>query len=173
MENIKGSLNRKEYFNLLVISLNNIGCSLILVLMILTSIDVCGRLFFNSPLIGTTELTQSAVVAIAFLQIPYVQMINRHLSVTILYDKMNSKGKRIVDIFSSIIGIVVFALLVFSGWKLLVQGIKVREYEGYTEFRLPTYYVRSIIVLCSGINIIVYTKQLISKFTKTNEMGGN
>jgi TRAP-type mannitol/chloroaromatic compound transport system permease small subunit len=46
------------------------ACMVLLWLVALTCVDVVGRYFFNSPLIGATELVQMSMAGIIFFSMP-------------------------------------------------------------------------------------------------------
>lgn len=151
--------------------MNAIGCVWTAILMLLVTVDVGGRFFFNSPLTGTTEIVQASIIGITFLQFAYVQYINQHLSVTVLYDKFGKNGKKAVDLISLLLGITVFGVVVYSGWNFFLQAVRTGEYEGSpASIMLPSSPVRFIIVFCSVVMIIVQVTQIVKTFRKKREV---
>jgi TRAP-type C4-dicarboxylate transport system permease small subunit len=53
-------------------------------MMLLTTADVGGRYFFNSPILGAVELTQLMLAALVFLSLPVVCWRQEHVSVDLL-----------------------------------------------------------------------------------------
>jgi TRAP-type C4-dicarboxylate transport system permease small subunit len=146
-------------------SMNAVGCAWTGILMILTVIDVGGRYLFNRPLTGAPEIIQASIVGITFLQIPYVQFMDQHLRVTVFYDKLGDRAKVVLNEISYFLGALVFALICFSGWDFLIKAIRISEYDGTpASIMVPTWPVRSLIVFCSAIMVVVQVKQLIKEF---------
>lgn len=59
--------------------------SLVLLLLVaLTCIDVIGRYFFNSPLVGAVELVEMCMGAITFFSFPLMFMRNDHIIVDLI-----------------------------------------------------------------------------------------
>ena len=149
--------------------MNATGCAWTAVLMLLTVIDVCGRYFFNRPLTGAPEIIKASIVGITFLQIPYVQMINQHLGVTVFYNRMGAKMQFVIDVVANILGAFVFALVAVSGWQFLIKAIRNAEYDGSSaSIMLPTWPVRSLILFGSAMMVIIQLKQLMKTIVRRN-----
>jgi len=153
-----------KYFKKLLVLCNYLGCALIMFLTVMIMIDVCGRLLFNRPLIGTAEVIQMAIVAIAFLVIPYVQSENQHLNVTMLYGKMPDAAQRTVDCITCLLGIALFTIIAVGSFDLMMKGIAAGEYEGDGfNVKIPTFWLRGTIVFCSCTNVIAYLWQFVRR----------
>ena len=68
-------------------------------MVILTSIDVVGRYFFLTPLLGAHEMITLAMGIMIFLGMPLVTASREHLTVDLARSLLNQKGKRIQQIF--------------------------------------------------------------------------
>lgn len=62
----------------------NIAAMILLLLVTLTCVDVVGRYFFNSPLVGTVELVQICMGAITFFSFPLMFLRNDHIIVDLV-----------------------------------------------------------------------------------------
>lgn len=62
----------------------NIAAMILLLLVVLTCIDVVGRYFFNSPLVGAVELVQICMGAITFFSFPLMFLRNDHIIVDLI-----------------------------------------------------------------------------------------
>lgn len=62
----------------------NIAALILLLLVALTCIDVVGRYFFNSPLVGAVELVEICMGAITFFSFPLMFMRNDHITVDLI-----------------------------------------------------------------------------------------
>ena len=63
------------------------------VLMVLTFLDVCGRYFFNSPVVGAYEFTEIAMALIVFGALPAVTARREHIT-TGLFENLLRRGWR-------------------------------------------------------------------------------
>ena len=119
-------------------------------------VDVVGRFFFNSPLTGTAEIVANSVVAIAFLQIPFAIRTYGMLRTTVVTEKLGVSGRRIFNIVTYIVGIVVFATIAWASWDSMLNSWAIGEYEGEGALRVPTYPVRTFIVAMSVVAAFAY-----------------
>ena len=93
-------------------------------MVILTSIDVVGRYFFLTPLLGAHEMITLAMGIMIFLGMPLVTASREHLTVDLARSLLNQTGKRIQQIFVDSIS--AFTFLLFS-WLLLHHGFGLSE----------------------------------------------
>ena len=69
------------------------------ILMLAIVRDVLGRNFFGAPLMGTPELVGVSIPIIAFLQIPYALMTDKHVSTGFLLN-LFSKTLKLISLTS-------------------------------------------------------------------------
>jgi len=143
--------------------MNTIACFWIFVLMIIIAIDVFGRVLFNTPFKGTPELVSNSILAITFLEIPYVLHRGNHVKSTLLLDRMGPKLRFSLEIFALVVGIVMMIFLINSSWSDFLKAIKIGEYEGEGALRVPTYPTRGIIIFGAGLMIIEYIFQFVKR----------
>jgi len=170
-EDLNGEL-RNGFLSRVTSTMNAVGCAWTGALMVLTVIDVGGRYLFNRPLTGAPEIIQASIVGITFLQIPYVQFMDQHLKVTVFLDKMGEKARNVINAISYFLGAFLFAMIGYSGWGLLIKAIETAEYDGTpASLMVPTWPVRSLIVFCAAVMVIVQWKQLGREFPKIGIRG--
>jgi len=147
--------------------LNAIACFWILILMILIAVDVFGRVLFNMPFKGTPELVSNSIIAIAFLEIPFVLHRGDHVRSTILLDKIKPGLRTVMELIAIIIGIVMFVLLIKSSWPDFIKALKVGEFEGEGALRVPTTPARAAIIIGSFLMIVEYIFLFVKKVLKS------
>ena len=81
--------------------------------------------------------------------LPWATVENRHIRTTIIVDSMPDKWKRIQNIATYILGLFVFIEIINSGWTPTIKSWILLEYEGEGALRVPTYPIRTIILLGS------------------------
>jgi len=121
----------------------------IVILMLLITVDVLGRILINQPLKGVPELVMNSVAAIAFFMIPWAAYEGRHLRSTLILDRVSTLHREIINLASHLIGFLLFCGIVVAGWKPTLSAIRILEYEGEGALRVPTYPVRVIIMFGS------------------------
>lgn len=153
--------------------LNVIACIWIFILMLVIAVDVVGRGLFNTPLNGTTELVSNSILAITFMEIPYVLYRGNHVRSTMLTSRLKPEIQYYLEQLAILIGISMMVFLIISSWPAFITAIKIGEYEGEGSLRVPTYPTRGIIVLGSTMMIVEYCFQFIKKIlikkSKINE----
>ena len=91
-------------------------------------------------------------------------MIGAHLRSTILLDRMSPSVKRWVEIVSCLMGVVIFALIVYSGWDQMIEAWRVGEFEGEEPVRVPTAPVRSLVLIGAALTSIQFLVMLIEQY---------
>ena len=124
--------------------------------MLLITADVCSRLFFSKPFAGTGEVVSMIIIIVCFLEIPYVSVRGGHVRSTMLYDKVGDKGKHIIDIIASLIGIAVYALIIVASWKGFLNAIAIKEAEVAGSVRVTTIPGRFIVIFGSALMVLEF-----------------
>ncbi len=115
----------------LVLFLHAVAALTLLTLMLITCVDVFGRYLFNSPLTGSTELTEITVGIVIFSVFPVVSWRNSHVVVDILDQFFSPKVHMIRTI---LINLLISAALVFLANRIFVLGQRSLSYGEVTEF---------------------------------------
>ena len=137
-------------FHRLLAFLNMAGAAWVAALMFLIVVDVIGRAF-GSPLFGVPEIVKISVVGLVWCMMPHTLKIGAHLRSTILMDMMPSSGKRAVEVLSCVLGIVMFALIVYSGWDKMIEAWQIGEFEGEEPMRVPTAPIRTMVFVGAAL----------------------
>jgi TRAP-type C4-dicarboxylate transport system permease small subunit len=116
--------------------------SLLLALMVMTVIDVIMRRFFNSPLLGSFELTQLSLSMIVLTGFAYANDFKEHVVIDFIYDKTPRGFKRICAMLTVLLTILMTAVMCFVVFR---QGIRLIDTGEITfSLRLPRYPVAMI-----------------------------
>jgi len=122
--------------------LHAIGAATIGLLTVVILYDAFGRLLFNRPFPGTTELAANAMVLITFLQMPYAILHGKLLRVTFLYDRLPRGGRAVLNALAFGVGAAFFAAIAAMGWAPLVHSIQSGEFYGTNAFRIAAWPLR-------------------------------
>jgi TRAP-type mannitol/chloroaromatic compound transport system permease small subunit len=136
--------------------MNAIGTAWVGFITVLISCDIFGRVAFNSPIIGVPEIVKVSIVAIAWMQMAHTLKIGGHLRSEIILDRLPSRGKAFVNLLAYSMGAFIFALVVYSGWPNLIESWRIGEFEGELPVRVPTYPVRTILILGAALTSIQF-----------------
>ena len=93
----------------------------ICLLTIIILIDVVGRYAFAHPLMGGTELSQSALVLFVFLGLTYTQTLHRHIKVSFVLERISPKWEKRSEILNLAMGAILLGLL---AWQAFINGMQ-------------------------------------------------
>lgn len=136
--------------------LNAVGSVWVAALTVLICADILGRVLFKFPLVGVPEIVKVSIVAIVWLQIPHTLKTGGHLRSDVVLRFLSSRSRAVVDLFACVLGAVVFGLLVYSGWDTMIQAWEMGEFEGELPVRVPTYPLRSIVLLGAALTALQF-----------------
>ncbi|MBC6405940.1 MAG: TRAP transporter small permease [Rhodospirillales bacterium] len=97
-------------------------CALLLAgLTAVTVVDVIGRYWFDSPLIGAFELTQLMLCGLIFSALPLTTRAGEHIEVDLLFGNLPRPLQSLFRVLSRLISAVVLAVI---AWRLMQQAIR-------------------------------------------------
>lgn len=116
---------------------------MLLVLVVLTCIDVIGRYFFNSPLVGAVELVQICMGLIIFLSFPLMFFRDDHINV----DLIPQFGRGYLGWGLSLLFLAITVYVAITlGDRVYDYALRAWEDGDITEYlRIPRYLVVSLI----------------------------
>lgn len=117
--------------------LNLFASAALVAMMLLTSIDVSMRYFFNRPLAGTYDLVGLLGAVIAAFAMPYTLLKGGHVAVDLLIRKMSDKSRLVVETITHATGIVLFLILV---WQCMVLAFDMKAAGEVTPTLLLPFY---------------------------------
>jgi TRAP-type C4-dicarboxylate transport system permease small subunit len=82
--------------------------------------------------------------------------IGAHLRSTILVERMPPAARRAVEIVSCLMGALMFALIVYSGWDNMIESWRIGEFEGEEPVRVPTAPIRSLVLIGAALTSIQF-----------------
>lgn len=131
-------------------------------LALIIIIDVAGRALFSQPLPGTKEIIQNSIVAIAFLQLPLAIYTGSMLRTPLVADQLGPTGRRLLRTFGGLLAIGLFLGLAYSSWTPMIDAWRIGEYEGEGSLRVPTYPVRTLLIITAAFSIFAYAQMIVS-----------
>jgi len=110
----------EEYFNYFIEKLPILSAIFVIAIALFISIDVTGRLLFNKPWVGITDLESLFMVVVGFCALAGGIMQRRSIQIDLFYDQFSSKIQRIMYLMASCIGTMTTAILT---WRGLAEGL--------------------------------------------------
>jgi TRAP-type mannitol/chloroaromatic compound transport system permease small subunit len=151
-----------RWFEKLVRAVNMVATFWIFMMIMLVVLDVLGRVLINRPVTGVPEIIKISLPAITFLQIGYVLLIEGHIRSGIVLDKAGPRLAGCINIVTAILGIILFALNLYSGWDATMVAWSIGEYEGEGALRVPTAPIRTIILFGSLLMVIQFMRLMVA-----------
>lgn len=151
-------------FHRLMYLLNLLGALWVVLIMVLITADVVGRAFFNLPLFGVPEIVTVSVVGLVWCMMAHTLKIGAHLRSTILLDRMSPTVKRWVEMLSCLMGVAMFALIIYSGWNNMVEAWKIGEFVGEEPVRVPTAPVRTLVLIGAALTSLQFLVMLVEQY---------
>ncbi len=123
----------EKLFNKLAAFLPVIAAILLMVVAVCITIDVAGRLLFNKPWVGITDLEILLVSVVGFISIAIPIVQRQSLQIDLFYDMFPEQVRRALYLFSCLVGAVVAAVLAYEAtkaglaWKRSTSGMPIPE----------------------------------------------
>jgi len=135
-------------------------------IMLLTVTDVVLR-YFRRPIIGTYELVAFSGAIVIGFAVPLTTFLKGHMLVDFFILKLPKGIRNSVNIFTRLLGIVLFSLL---GWNLIKLGMDLyRTGEVSLTLQLPFYPVAFGVGVCCFVQCIVLIVHIFQVIGNTYE----
>jgi TRAP-type C4-dicarboxylate transport system permease small subunit len=123
-------------------------------LSIFILIEVVARGVLDIPIVGLKEVVANSIVIIAFLQLPYTVRIRAMLRADIIDGVVGERAAGYMQRVAFLLGAILFAAVAYAGWEPMLRAWATLEYEGEGGFRVPTYPVRTMIVIGGALGAV-------------------
>ncbi|MFH1152938.1 MAG: TRAP transporter small permease [Pseudomonadota bacterium] len=131
-------------------ALSRLGCVALFAMMSLTVVDVVGRYVFNSPILGTFEVTSFLVSIMVYSFLGYAQSKKSHVTVDILVNTFPRKAQSVVDLVNHTAGLFLMTLITWKGFEKAIESMK----AGDSPMNLPIPIHPFIFFLAFGCGIM-------------------
>ena len=99
---------------LLSLFFNLLAAASLTAMILLTSIDVSMRYFFNRPIAATYDLVSLMGAVIAAFAMPYTMLMRGHVAVDLVLRKLSRKKQLAVETVTHVVGILLFVITSYS-----------------------------------------------------------
>src|SRR5512134_2537977 len=114
--------------------------------MLIGVADVVGTKFFDWPVPGTLEFTESTMVLVVFGALAYAQERRSHIRVELLYGFAGPRGKSFMEAVTHIVAFIFFGLVAWQGLGELLYSWEMQE-ATMGSVRFPLYPARFFLLL--------------------------
>lgn len=125
-------------------------------MMLLTVADVGGRYFFNSPILGTTEISESMMAIIAFPALAWCAVARRHVKVDLVVSHLPQRTQLIIDSITLLLALGTYVII---SWQSFLVAREVATESSLLRYPIyPFYWVLTagFAVFCLAIATLVF-----------------
>ena len=141
-----------------------VGMIFLVILMMVITVDVCLRIFFNSPIKGVNEMAEYSLLILIFMTISFVQSLKVNISVDILFSRLPSIAQKFLDLLTNLLCLLISSLM-------LRQSLVFNRYLANSNSRsmilkLPLSPIQFVMVIGLAMLSVVFLIQIINSVIK-------
>ena len=146
---------------------HGVGAGVLAVMMFFTALDVTLRYFFNSPIMGSFELTEYMMVIVISLSLAYCAMLKGHVNVDFVILRFPQRTREIIGGITSVISLAVFFVL---SWQCFEQTMVLKS-SGQTSgiLFIPTYPFVGVVAIGCALTCLVSFANLLDVLIQGKE----
>lgn len=142
-----------ENYNKIVKYSGYLASALFIAIGFIVSYEVVMRYVFNSPTVWVNEISRFLQIWATYLALTYSFHKNDFIRITVIYDKVGEKGKRILDLISAIFILIFSIFVVYYGWLIAQDSLRVGRTSS-TILDVPSFLTEFAIPLCFGFLVL-------------------
>ena len=142
-----------NYYDKIVKYSGYLASALFIAIGFIVSYEVIMRYLFNSPTIWVNEVSRFLQIWATYLALTYSFHKQDFIRITVIYDRLNETGKKILDFISFIFIIIFSCFVVYYGWLIAYDSLKVGRTSS-TILDVPSFLTELAIPLCFAFLVI-------------------
>ena len=142
-----------NYYDKIVKYSGYLASALFIAIGFIVSYEVIMRYLFNSPTIWVNEVSRFLQIWATYLALTYSFHKQDFIRITVVYDRLNETGKKILDFISFIFIIIFSCFVVYYGWLIAYDSLKVGRTSS-TILDVPSFLTELAIPLCFAFLVI-------------------
>ena len=157
-----------NYYNKLVKYSGYLASALFIAIGFIVSYEVIMRYLFNSPTIWVNEVSRFLQIWATYLALTYSFHKKDFIRITVIYDRLNENGKKILDFISFIFILIFSSFVVYYGWIIAYDSLKVGRTSS-TILDVPSFLTEVAIPICFAflvLRVILEAIKYIRNFVK-------
>ena len=157
-----------NYYNKIVKYSGYLASALFITIGFIVSYEVIMRYLFNSPTIWVNEVSRFLQIWATYLALTYSFHKQDFIRITVIYDRLNENGKKILDFISFIFILIFSSFVVYFGWLIAYDSLKVGRTSS-TILDVPSFLTELAIPLCFAflvLRVLLEAIKYIRNFTK-------
>ena len=157
-----------NYYDKIVKYSGYLASALFIAIGFIVSYEVIMRYLFNSPTIWVNEVSRFLQIWATYLALTYSFHKQDFIRITVIYDRLNETGKKILEFISFIFIIIFSCFVVYYGWLIAYDSLKVGRTSS-TILDVPSFLTELAIPLCFAflvLRVILEAIRYIRNFSK-------
>ena len=142
-----------NYYDKIVKYSGYLASALFISIGFIVSYEVIMRYLFNSPTIWVNEVSRFLQIWATYLALTYSFHKQDFIRITVIYDRLNETGKKILDFISFIFIIIFSCFVVYYGWLIAYDSLKVGRTSS-TILDVPSFLTELAIPLCFAFLVL-------------------
>ena len=142
-----------NYYDKLVKYSGYLASALFIAIGFIVSYEVIMRYLFNSPTIWVNEVSRFLQIWATYLALTYSFHKQDFIRITVIYDRLNENGKKILDFISFIFILIFSSFVVYYGWLIAYDSLKVGRTSS-TILDVPSFLTELAIPLCFAFLVL-------------------
>ena len=144
--------------------LGYVASGFLIILLMLTVIDVFLRFFFNSPITGTTEISQLMMIIIVFPALGWAAIDRAHIRVDLLTGMFPTRPRAVVSSITLLIALGVYSIIT---WRSFLESAVVNRQTSLINLPFaPFYWLMSVSLAIFCLAILTLVIEDIGKAVK-------
>ena len=150
-----------NYYDKLVKYSGYLASALFIAIGFIVSYEVIMRYLFNSPTIWVNEVSRFLQIWATYLALTYSFHKQDFIRITVIYDRLNENGKKILDFISFIFILIFSSFVVYYGWIIAYDSLKVGRTSS-TILDVPSFLTELAIPLCFAFLVLRVILEIIA-----------
>ena len=150
-----------NYYNKLVQYSGYLASALFIAIGFIVSYEVIMRYIFNSPTIWVNEVSRFLQIWATYLALTYSFHKQDFIRITVIYDRLNENGKKVLDFISFIFILIFSSFVVYYGWLIAYDSLKVGRTSS-TILDVPSFLTELAIPLCFAFLVLRVILEIIT-----------
>lgn len=128
------------------------GASLLIV-MLMISLNVCLRYFFNKPILVTYEYSTYLFIAIVYFGFAYTTRREAHISVDMVVKRLPKRARNGLEVLTSLVALGLMSVYLWFAWDIFRTSVA-KGYRAMSVTQTPEWIPQSILVVGLAFLII-------------------
>ena len=95
--------------------------------MVVITVDVGGRYFFNKPLPGSLEIVQMIILVMSGFAMMLTAAKGKHIKIVLIPSRLSERGQVISNSLGELLGFCTWALLTIAVYQQTIRSIRYGE----------------------------------------------